>query len=238
MSKKHLLPELSVFFPAYNEEGNIRATVEKAIAVLEEIVPRWEVVVVDDGSTDGTATIIKGLIKKYPQRVRAITHRPNRGYGGALKSGLYGCRYQWIAFTDADGQFDFGEIYHFIDVAKREKADLVIGYRFDRQDSFVRMLIAKMLKLWNFVFYQVRFKDADCGFKLIKKEVIDKIPRLQTESAMTETEFLIRAKRAGFRFEEISVRHYPRLTGEQTGGDPKVIWRAVKDSFKLWKTLR
>ncbi len=89
----------------------------------------------------------------------------------------------------------------------------------------------------EFYFYRAWFKDADCGFKLIKKEVVDKIPHLQTESAITETEFLIRAKKAGFKFVEVGVKHYLREEGKQTGGNPKVIWRAVKESFKLWRVL-
>ena len=232
-----MLPELSVSMPAYNEEKNIRETVEKAIKILNEITPKWEVLVVNDGSTDKTGKIVGQLVKKYQGKVRVTTHSPNRGYGGALKSCLYGCRYRWIVFTDADGQFDFSEIFHFVKAARLKKADLVIGYRFQRQDSWARILIAQLLKLWNFIFYRIWFKDADCGFKLIKKEVVDKIPHLQTESAITETEFLIRAKKAGFKFVEVGVKHYPREGGKQTGGNPKVIWRAVKESFGLWRAL-
>jgi hypothetical protein len=113
----------------------------------------------------------------------------------------------------------------------------VIGYRLKREDPRLRIWIARMLKIWNFILYRAWFKDADCGFKLIKKEVIDTIPHLQTESAITETEFLIRAKRAGFKIVEIGVRHYPRKEGRQTGGNPKVIWKAAKESFKLWRAL-
>ena len=234
---KYLIPELSVFFPAYNEENNIKDTVLKAIAALKETAPRWEIVVINDGSIDKTGKIVEKIIAEYPEEVKMITHEPNKGYGAALKSGLYGCRFKWIAFTDADGQFDFKEINHFIDTAKREKADLVIGYRLKREDPFLRIAIAYLLKLWNFIFYQVWYKDADCGFKLVKKEVIDTIPKLQTESAITETEFLIRAKKQGFKIVEIGVCHYPRGEGRQTGGNPKVIWKAVKESFRLWKAL-
>ena len=232
-----LIGELSVFFPAYNEERNIEKTVEDCIAILNEITPKWEVVIVDDGSRDNTGKISQRLADKYKGLVKVITHNPNRGYGGALKSGLYGCKYDWIAFTDSDGQFDFGEIYHFIDTAKTQSADLVIGYRIKREDPLLRIAIANMLKVWNFIFYGSRFKDADCGFKLVKKEVVDKIPPLQTESAITETEFLIRAKKAGFKIVEIGVRHFPRKEGSQTGGHPKVILKAAKESINLWKAL-
>jgi len=234
---KPIISELSVFFPAYNEEKNIKSTVESAIKILQEIAGKWEVIVVNDGSTDRTQSIVEKLIKKYPDEVRLISHNPNKGYGGALKTGLYNCKMKWIAFTDSDGQFKFDEIIHFIDVAKREKADLVIGYRLKREDPFIRIMIANLLKIWNFILYGVWFKDADCGFKLVKKQVVDEIPKLQTESAITETEFLIRSKKAGFKISEVGVRHYPRSQGHQTGGNPKVIWKAVVESFKLWKAV-
>jgi len=238
MAKKYLISEISASFPAYNEEKNVAKTIEKAIKVLEDIALRWEIIAVDDGSSDKTGKILAQLQKKHPGKIKVITHRPNRGYGGALKSCLYNCKYRWIVFTDADGQFDFSELYHFWDEAKRSQADLVIGYRLKREDPMARILIANLLKLWNFLFYRAWFKDADCGFKLIKKEVVDSIPSLQTESAITETEFLIRAKRKGFKIVELGVKHYPREEGQQTGGNPKVIWKAAKESFLLWRALR
>ncbi len=155
---KYLLPELSVSMPAYNEEKNIQKTVEKAVKILKEITPKWEVLVVNDGSTDKTGKIVDQLVKKYKGKVRVTTHSPNKGYGGALKSCLYGCRYRWIVFTDADGQFDFSEIFHFIKIAKLKKADLVIGYRLQRQDPQMRILIAQLLKLWNFIFIGLGLK--------------------------------------------------------------------------------
>jgi len=226
---------ISVFFPAYNEEKNIKQTIIKAVAVLEKIAQNYEVIVVNDGSTDKTGQIVNNLIKKNP-RISMITHTPNRGYGAALKSGLYHASYPWIAFTDADGQFDFGEIEKFL--AKKDQADLIIGYRLKRRDPLPRIIIAQLLRIWNFILFGLWLKDADCGFKLIKKEVVDKIGPLKTESAITETEFLARAKRAGFKIIEVPVHHYPRKAGKQTGGNLKVIFKAIKESLSLWQELR
>ena len=103
------LSELSVFFPAYNEEANLRMVVEKAINYLPKIAQKWEVLIVDDGSKDKTGEIADSLAKEYRQ-IRVIHHRPNRGYGAAFKSGFYNAKYEWIAFTDSDGQFDFRDI--------------------------------------------------------------------------------------------------------------------------------
>lgn len=226
--------ELSVFFPAYNEEANIKTTITKALKILSKVAKKWEIVVVNDGSTDQTGKIIEGMIEKE-KKIRMITHTPNRGYGAALKTGLFQSKYGLIAFTDADGQFDFSEITKFLNEIK--KADLVIGYRLERRDSFLRRLIGFLLKVWNFVFFQVWFRDADCGFKLVRKEVVDKIGELKTESAITEAEFLIKAKKTGFKISEVGVHHYPRKAGKQTGGNFKVIFKAVRETFLLLKVL-
>lgn len=226
--------ELSVFFPAYNEEANIKTTITKALKILSKVAKKWEIVVVNDGSTDQTGKIIEGMIEKE-KKIRMITHTPNRGYGAALKTGLFQSKYGLIVFTDADGQFDFSEITKFLNEIK--KADLVIGYRLERRDSFLRRLIGFLLKVWNFVFFQVWFRDADCGFKLVRKEVVDKIGELKTESAITEAEFLIKAKKTGFKISEVGVHHYPRKAGKQTGGNFKVIFKAVRETFLLLKVL-
>lgn len=228
------LRNLSVFFPAYNEEKNIKRTVEKTAKILPKITNQWEILVVNDGSTDKTEQIVKRLMKRE-SRIRMITHTPNRGYGAAVKSGLYHSRFDWIFFTDSDGQFNFAEIEKFI--AAKDQADLIIGYRLKRSDPPLRILIARLLKIWDWVFFRLNVRDPDCAFKLIKRKVIKKIPRLSTESAITVTEFLVRAQRAGFKIMEIGVHHYPRRAGKQTGADPRVIFKAFKESFSLWWSL-
>ena len=229
------LSELSLFLPAYNEEKVITQTVTKADAILRKVAKKYEILVVNDGSTDKTEVVVNKIIKKN-KNVRMITHNPNKGYGGALKTGLYESKYKYISFIDADGQFDFSEIGKFIKHIKDH--DLVVGYRAKRADTGPRIIIARLLKLWNLFWFRFSIKDTDCGFKLIKKDVVDKLPKLKTESAITETEFLIRAKRAGYKFKEVPVGHYPRTTGKSTGGDLKVIFKAAKDSLKLWWALK
>lgn len=225
---------LSVFFPAFNEEKNIEKTVNASVEKLKKTAGSYEVIVVDDGSTDKTGVLVKKLIKKN-SKIRLITHTPNRGYGAALKSGFAHCQHPWIAYTDSDGQFDFNEIDKFLD--RRDEADLIIGYRSPRRDPWHRVLIGQLLRLWNLIFFSFRVRDVDCGFKLIKKEVIDKIGTLQTSIGMTATELLVKAKKAGFKIMEIPVTHYPRQEGRQTGADPQVIWRSMKESFRLWQSL-
>jgi len=232
------IDKLSVFFPTYNEEANIGSTVLKAKKVLEEIAQEWEILIINDGSQDKTGEIAAMLAEKDP-RVRVITHPSNRGYGASLKSGFYNSRHPWIAFTDSDGQFDFSEITSFIETQKRESADLVIGYYKKRQVSKFKMLTSRMWELAVIVLFGLKVHDIDCGFKLISKKVIDSIPKLQSErGAFISSEFLIKAKKSGFKIVEIGVTHLPRLAGKGTGRNINVIIKSFVDLFKLWKKLR
>ncbi len=228
------IPELSVFFPCYNEEKNIALTVKKAVKVLEKTAKKWEIIIINDGSKDNTGKIALQIKQQYPN-IKIITHNPNRGYGGAFKSGLYGAKYQWIAFTDSDGQFDFSEISKFIKKQQTTKADMVIGYYLGRKVSPLVIFTSKIWELIVFILFGLHVTDIDCGFKFISKKVVDTIPRLEAErGAFISSEFLIKAKKAGFKIEEIGVHHYPRTEGQATGRQLKVIIKSFSDLFKLW----
>lgn len=232
------ISELSVFFPTYNEEGNIAACVEKAKKVLVKVADRWEIIVVNDGSSDRTREIAEDLSRK-DKRIRVITQSPNRGYGAALKSGLYASRYAWISFTDSDGQFDFSEVEKFIEKQKETGADLVIGYYKKRQVSKLKILTSKMWEVAVFILFGLKARDIDCGFKFISKKVVEKIPKLESErGAFISSEFLIKAKKKGFKIVEIPVTHYPRTKGKGTGRNLNVIIKSFIDLFKLWQQLR
>lgn len=233
-----IIEELSVFFPTYNEEGSIRTTVEDARKVLERIADRWEIIVVNDGSNDRTGEIAQKLSEK-DKGIRVINHAPNRGYGAALKSGFYNCRYSWIAFTDSDGQFDFSEVTNFIEKQRETGADLVIGYYKKRRVSFFKIFTSRLWELVVFLLFGLKARDIDCGFKFISKEVIKTIPRLESErGAFISSEFLIKARKSGFKIVEIPVTHYPRIRGAGTGRKLNVIVKSFVDLFKLWGKLR
>ncbi|MBU1110338.1 glycosyltransferase family 2 protein [Patescibacteria group bacterium] len=231
-----MLTTLSVFFPAFNEEANLRTTVVNAQEVLGRLGLEYEIILVNDGSTDQTGKIADQLDAEDPH-IRAIHHQHNRGYGGAFKTGLYAAQYEWIAFTDTDGQFDFSEITHFMEKAKQ--ADLIIGYRKKRADTIIRRINASLFNWEMRLLFGLKTRDVDCGFKLIRKQVVDTITPLDSEGAMVEAELLIKAKRAGFNYLEIPVTHLPRSEGKQTGANLKVIWRgAVVEPIKLLFRLR
>ena len=233
-----LIKELSVFFPTYNEEKNIKKVVKDAKRILDKIAGKWEIIIVDDGSKDKTGEIAKNL-SKVDERIKVVSHKPNRGYGGALKSGYEASKYEWVAFTDSDGQFDFSEITKFIDKQKETDTDLVLGIRVNRADSLMRKLFtfvwAKMLPR---ILLGLRVTDYSCGFKLIRKKVYDSIQPLIGEEKVTQIEMLTKAQREGFKFAEVSVHHYPRKFGHQTGADLKVVLRSLRDLLKLWWQLK
>ncbi len=229
-----MLKSLSVFFPAYNEEGNIGRTVGKAIDVLKDLKLEWEILIIDDGSTDRTGEIVDELVRKHPG-VRAI-HQKNGGYGMALRSGFTQSRYEWIAYNDGDGQFDFSEVGKFLD--KTDEYDLLLGYRIKRNDPFLRLVFAKGWKLMIFVFFGFYVRDVDCGFKMVKREVIEKVSPLQsTRGGMINAELAIKAKKSGFRIGQIGVHHFPRTSGKPTGASLNVIVISFKDLFTLWLNL-
>jgi glycosyltransferase involved in cell wall biosynthesis len=229
------LSEISVFFPAYNEEETIKDTVLKAVNVCSQVANKYEVIVVNDGSKDKTPDIVEQLAKEN-KNVSLISHYPNKGYGAALKAGMYAAKYENIAFTDSDGQFDFAQIEKFIPYIN--EYPVVIGYRKKRVEGFLRKMNAKALKLAAFVLFGLTFKDIDCAFKLFKKSALDTIPRLKSEGALISTEFLYKVKKAKLQIKELPVDHYPRAGGRPTGASLKVLTRAFFEIITLWIKLR
>jgi glycosyltransferase involved in cell wall biosynthesis len=229
-----LISELSVFFPAYNEEVSLKTTVEKAAKVLDKIAVAWEIIIINDGSSDKTLSVAQKLSQSNP-KVKVINHSVNQGYGASLKSGLYNAKYNWIAFTDSDGQFDFAEITKFIEKQRLTRSDLVIGYYLDRKVSGWVKFTSRVWELTVSILFGLKVRDIDCGFKLISKKVVTKIPKLEAErGAFITSEFLIKAKRAGFEIAEVGVHHFPRQAGTPTGRHFNVIIKSFVDLFKLW----
>lgn len=234
MAKANAL-SMSVVLPAYNEEENVGQAVRSVLEVMQPLTPSYEVIVVDDGSRDRTSEVVEELAESYPQ-VRLVRHEVNRGYGGALNSGFKAATRDLIFFTSSDNQYDVAEVKKLLPYI--ESAELVIGYRADRRDPFVRRLFAwGWTTLVNLLFGYVS-RDIDCAFKLFRREILSQI-NITSKGAMIDTELLVGAKRRGFSIVEVPVSHFPRLAGEQTGANIRVILRAFKDLFKfrlqLWR---
>ncbi len=222
---------LSVFLPAYNEEGNLQAVVEDLLKVLPDVADAFEVLIVNDGSQDGTAPVADGLAATH-RYVRVVHHPRNLGYGAALRSGIAACRMDYLFFTDTDRQFDVGELPLLVRHAG--EGAIVIGYRIDRQDPWRRRLTGRG---WTFLVRALcglKVRDMNCAFKLFPREAFDGMC-LETTGLAINAEILTRAQRAGFRFVEVGVHHFPRRAGRSAFGNFRVIVQALRE---LWPLVR
>ncbi len=226
---------ISAVLPAHNEAENIRTTVENCVTYLENNVSDYEVVVVNDGSSDDTQYIVEGLASTN-SKVVLVNHPINTGYGSALRSGFEKASCEYIFFMDSDGQFDINDLDRLIPLLSAK--DVVIGYREDRADSLVRSLNAWLYGLYIYLTFGLKVRDMDCAFKVFPTKAYQDIRPIISVGALFSAEFLIKLKRNGFTLREIPVRHFPRLFGTQSGASIKVILRMFKESWKLKNELR
>jgi glycosyltransferase involved in cell wall biosynthesis len=225
--------ELSYFFPAHNEEANLEALVEEALATLPSLADKFEVIAVDDGSKDRTPAIADELAKRYPDLFRVVHHPTNLGYGAALRSGFRAARYDRIAFTDGDRQFKVIDIGRLTArMAEADSPDVVVGFREHRADPPIRRWYARAYRLSNRIFFGVRVRDIDCACKLFKRQALEPIV-VASGGAFFSAELLIKLRFDGRRIAEAGVPHYPRTAGSPTGAKPRVIFRAVRDFWGL-----
>lgn len=206
---------------------------EKALRVLKGICDDYEILLIDDGSTDGTSQLADELAAEYPP-VRAIHHGKNRGYGAALQSGFRGASKEYVFYTDGDGQFDLEELPGLLEFMSR--FDIVSAYRMNRQEGLVRKFNAFCwTKLVGFLFH-LKLKDIDCAFKLYKRKIFDEIEMVST-GALIDTEILARARQKGYAITQVGVHHYPRMAGKATGANINVILKAFRELLKLRKKI-
>ncbi len=234
MKSAALLPSLSIFFPCYNEEKNIGALISQAQVLAPQVAHHHEIIVVNDGSQDATAAVVKAVAKSDPQ-VRLVEHKRNLGYGMSLRSGLAHARCDWVFFTDGDGQFDLNQLKEFVPLAQNYQ--VVIGYRTNRAEGSLRALNARMFKFFIDVLFRVHVKDIDCAFKLVKRELIQSLP-LQSTGAMISAEILYRLKKKHVEVAQLPVKHLPRRYGQPSGNNPKVIARALYEAFRLYLSMK
>jgi len=232
-SPRHL-PGLSIVLPCFNEEANVEQAVRQAARAARRFSDRHEIIVVDDGSGDGTALVAGRLVAARPD-VRLVKHPENRGYGAALRSGIRAARMPWVLLTDADLQFDLREVAEFLPLAT--SSDLIVGYRIARKDPLGRRLNAAA---WNWLMrhlFSLPVHDVDCAFKLVRRDLLQRI-ELVSDGAMISTELIAKSMQSGARLTELGVHHRPRTAGEQSGANPRVVARAFLELFKLRHALR
>jgi glycosyltransferase involved in cell wall biosynthesis len=225
---------ISLVFPMFDEERNIGPLLTSALALVPRLADDFEIIVVDDGSRDGSAAVVEALRKLEP-RVRLLRHPTNIGYGAALRSGLRASRGDLVFFTDADLQFDLREIETLL--AHMDDFDIVAGYRASRRDPLRRRVLALGWGVLVRALFGLRVRDIDCAFKVFRRPVLDALP-IASIGAFVNTEVLLRARRAGFRIREVPVTHHPRIAGRAKGATPRVIGRALVELVTLYRELR
>jgi glycosyltransferase involved in cell wall biosynthesis len=225
---------ISIIFPAYNEECNIAKAVEQAVHCVRALFQDWEVIVVNDGSRDKTGEIIDSLAV-HDERVIALHHPTNQGYGAALKTGILRACKQLICFCDSDLQFHLSELVLLL--IWIEQYDIVIGYRTKRQDPLHRRINAVGWNTLVRLLLGLKVCDINCAFKLFRAAVLSAV-KIDAVGAMVNADILAQATRMGFKIKEVPVTHFPRLQGKQTGANLRVILKAFRELFGLYRKLR
>ena len=174
---------LSVFFPAYNDAPALPALIDKTFAVLSTTAEDYEVIVVNDGSYDDTAEVLRVLETRYRPHFRIITHEQNRGYGGALRSGFEAARKELVFYTDGDAQYDVGELPLLLQ-KMTPAVGLVNGFKLDRNDPRHRIWIGKVYNACARFLFRIRIRDVDCDFRLIRRELLDRIRLTSTSGTI------------------------------------------------------
>jgi glycosyltransferase involved in cell wall biosynthesis len=219
------MQSLSVVIPAHNEEETVESVVEEVLTVVQHLGIDYEIILVNDGSTDRTGEIGRALAQRIPN-FRLIEHSTCHHYGGSLKAGFTASTKELIAFFPADKQFVFNEIEGLL--KKLTLADIVSGYRAYRKDNLIRRFNGFGWNTVVWLLFGYLCRDIDCGFKLFRREILDHV-KLVTDGAPIDTELLAGAKVRGYRIAEIEVTHLSRISGKATGADFKVIARAFRD---------
>jgi dolichol-phosphate mannosyltransferase len=206
------VPSLSLILPAYNEAAGIREAVREADRALADLAADYEILVVDDGSHDETASVVAEAAAENPH-VRLLRHEVNRGYGRALRTGFEAARGDRVAFTDADCQFHLADLGRLIPLTDR--ASVAVGYRVARQDPWRRRFFSWGYNVLVRTLLGTGVRDCDCALKVFRKEAL---PTLlpETNGFFVNAEILSRARKQGYQIEETGVRHRPRVRGHST----------------------
>lgn len=236
--KKHLLtptrPSITVFFPAYNDAASIGALVQTALALLPRLTDDYEVLVINDGSTDQTAAVLDELARQHTA-VRIVHHQRNRGYGGALRSGFAHAAKDLVFYTDGDGQYDVRDLVRLVPLLTDE-TDVVNGYKLNRADSQRRVVIGAIYQRLARWLFGLPIHDVDCDFRLLRRSAIQAV-ELTASSGVICTEMIYQLQRAGCRFVETPVPHYPRQHGQSQFFTLPRVARTARDFFALWLRL-
>ncbi len=235
-------PDISIFFPAFNEEENIRPLLEKATSVMNKFANNYEIIiVVFEASTDNTINIVNEIIAKDNHVRLVIQPKEMKGIGYAIRQGFDSAKYEHIFYTDADNQFELEEIDRFVPYIG--DYDVIAGYRKKRNDPFLRILTAIVYNIIVKILFGIKERDVDCAFRYVNKRVFEEV-NLICKYGMGTSELLAKARKYGYKIKEIPVTHYPRKLGQskfegKRANLPRVgvVMSLVKELNLLWRDM-
>jgi len=230
-------PTISIVFPMYNEEAYIHRAVRAARAVLQDLSPDHEIIIVDDCSSDKTAALADELAAADP-RVKVVHNAVNRKLGGTLRAGYAVATKDLVLYTDTDLPFDLQELPRAVRLLEYQEADVLSAYRFDRtSEGFIRTVYSFFYNTLIRMLFDLPIKDVNFSFKLFRRSLLQKF-ELKSEGSLIDVEFLVRAKKAGAVIIQIGVDYFPRSRGISTLSSPAVIGKILKELAELWTELR
>ncbi len=234
--------KLSIFFPMWNEEEYIERTLAAARETCATLVQHgeiadYELIVVDDASTDATGRIADELAAS-DRHVKVLHHPVNRKLGGAIKTGFATATGDLVLYTDADLPFDMDELQRACRLLRHYEADIVSAYRFDRTgEGYVRTIYSAIYNVLVRLLFGVRMRDINFAFKLCRRRIFDHV-ELKSEGSFIDAELVIRAHKLGYHIVQFGVDYFPRTRGVSTLSSPSVILTILREMWQLRRELR
>ena len=226
---------ISNFFPVYNDWATIGSMVAIAIFTLDEITDDYEIILVNDGSNQATLDVLNFIENEFPDKVRVVHHEKNRGYGGALKTGITQSKKEFIFYTDSDAQYDVRELKKLVDALKND-IDVVNGYKIKRHDPWYRVVIGKIYHITTKLSFGFKIRDVDCDFRLMRRSLFDKF-ELESDSGTICVEMIKKMHDVGAKFAEVPVNHFFRASGKSEFFNFSRLFRVGIDLIRLWWKL-
>ena len=230
-------PSVSVVIPMFNEEANIEHAIDYAIAALEAHTDDWEIIIVDDASTDHSPEIVRGIAQQH-QRIRLIQHDFNQKLGASLKSGFAAASRELVLYMDADLPFDPDVLGRAIRAMNVTRADLIAGYRFDRTtEGLKRSLYSSVYNQMIRLLFGISHRDINFSFKLMRREVLEAV-ELKSEGSLIDAELVVKARNLGFQIQQLGLDYFPRLRGDSTLSSPAVVMKILRELVRLYPDMR
>jgi glycosyltransferase involved in cell wall biosynthesis len=234
MAKPRARESITVFFPVFNDQESIGSLAERALAVLPMLTDDYEVLLIDDGSTDASASVADELARNM-KHLRVIHHSHNQGYGAALRTGFSNATKELIFYTDGDGQYDVSELALLVPLMS-DGIDVVNGYKIKREDNRGRKASGAIYNRVAHFIFRLPIRDVDCDFRLVRRSAINRIS-LGLSSGAICVELVRKLTSAGCTFREVPVHHYPRIHGKSQFFTPRRVARTLFDFVALWLGL-